>query len=206
MVLRSGPPVVVLRDAAQQHLSVDGAGAAHHFTAGRWQHIGLLRRTLGPPSPVVGSALGRGVRLVAVLRVVRIILVVGIVRAGFKQQHRAVCVLGQPGCHHTTAGAGPDHDNVVFHCYASFAGMRIFVIVGVKITPVWPSINRRGSQNSLRPPATSVGTLTRHQAPGSVAGWVVGVYPMPLRSKRPGKAPVGSPSSKVISPLTMVQR
>ena len=35
--------------------------------------------------------------------------------------------------------------------------------------------------------------------------YLVTAYPRPLRKNLPGMTPVGSPSSKVISPLTMIQ-
>ena len=83
-----GPAVVVFGDSPQQDLAVNGAGAADHLSPGCRYHLGLVGRTLGPPRPVVGSALGGRVRLVAVLEVVGIVFVVGIVRSRFQQQHR----------------------------------------------------------------------------------------------------------------------
>ena len=115
VVALGGPAVVVLGNAAQQHLPVDGAGSADHLAARRRQHLGLLRRALGPPGPVVRRALGRGVGLVAVLQVVGIMLVLGIVGPRLQQQNRAVRILGQTGGHGAASGSGPNHDHVVFH-------------------------------------------------------------------------------------------
>ena len=115
VVALGGPAVVVLGHAPQQHLSVDGAGSAHNLAPRRRQHLGLLGRALGPPSPVVRRPLGRSVRFVAVLQVVGIVFIFRVVRSRFQQQDGAVGVLGQPGGYGAAAGTGPYHDHIVFH-------------------------------------------------------------------------------------------
>ena len=115
VVALGGPAVVVFGHAAQQHLSVDGAGAADHLAPWRGQHLGLLGGTLGPPRPVVGRALGRGIGFVSVFQVIGIVFVLWIIRSGFQQQNRSVRVLGQPGGHHAAARTGSNHNDVVLH-------------------------------------------------------------------------------------------
>ena len=116
-VALGGPAVVVFGHAAEQHLPVDGAGAAHDLAAGRRQQLRLLRRALRPPRPVVRRALRGGVGLVTILQIVGVKLVFRIVRPGFQQQHRAALILGQPGCDHAPAGTRANHDNIVLHSH-----------------------------------------------------------------------------------------
>ncbi len=80
-------------------------------------------------------------------------------------------------------------------CYATARRLR----VGLRAYPVVFGI---GSWSNWRLVATTeTGRMAfRPYAP------LATTYPRPFRNRRPGIAPVGSPSSKVISPFTSVQR
>ena len=121
VVACGGPAVIILRRSPQQHLPVDGAGAAHHLAPRRRQQLRLLRRALRPPGPVVRRPLRRRIGLVAVLQIVRVMLIIGIVRPRFQQQHRPPRILGQPRSHHTARRTGPDNYDIILHpatCHA----------------------------------------------------------------------------------------
>ena len=92
-----GPAVVVLGNAAQEDLAVDGAGAADDLAAGDDDVLGADGAAPAGEGPVVGRAhLGRAGR-VAELQIVGGLLEVSVIGACLQQQHRAVGVFGQTG-------------------------------------------------------------------------------------------------------------
>ena len=92
-----GPTVIVLGNAAQEHLAVDGAGAADHLAARNHHVLRPRRAALAGERPVVRRAHLRRPRRVAEFQVVGRLLQVNIVRPGLQEQHRAIGVFGQPG-------------------------------------------------------------------------------------------------------------
>ena len=88
VVAQGGPGVVVLRHAAQQHLAVDGAGAAHHAPARDGHRLGRQRSRIALERPVVRRVNGRGCLVVAKLQVIGVGLELRVVRPRFQQQHR----------------------------------------------------------------------------------------------------------------------
>ena len=114
VVAHLGPGVVVLRYSAQEHLAVDGAGAAGDLAAGHhhgWGGVGGLAPEL--PVVVAGHDVGGGG--VAELDLVGKLLEIRVVAAGLQQQHRYGGVFAQAGCHDGAGGPGADHDVVVLH-------------------------------------------------------------------------------------------
>ena len=84
-----GPQVVVLGNAAEDHLAVDGRRAAHGLAA-RDDHRLVLQRG-GPPAQVPAvRPVGGQPRVVALFQVLGQVLEVGIIRPGFQQDHRLV--------------------------------------------------------------------------------------------------------------------
>ena len=116
VVAHGGPGVVVLGDAAQEHLAVDGAGAAGDFAAGN-HDLGVLSGAVSGELPVVIAGHDVGGGGVAELHLIGQVLEVGVVGSGFQQQHRSVGVFAQPGGHDGTGRAGADDDVVVLQGY-----------------------------------------------------------------------------------------
>ena len=108
-----GPAIVVLRDAPEQDLPIDRAGAACGPSTGDLK-LRLLRRHLAGVAPVV-RAVCRQPDVVAELEVVRQSLEVRVVRTRLQQQHRAFGVLRQPRRYGATRRACSHYDNVVLH-------------------------------------------------------------------------------------------
>ena len=89
------PRIVILRNAAQEYLAVDGAGTARDLAA--WDKHGLC--FVGGPSrelPVVVAGHNVGGRGVAVLHFLRQAVQVWIVWPCLQQQHRGIRVLSKP--------------------------------------------------------------------------------------------------------------
>ena len=115
VVSLGGPVVVVLGKAAQEHLSVDGAGTAHDAPPGDLDWLGLPVGGDGLVGPVEGRA-RRGCLLAgAVAEFGRPLLEVGVIGAGLQQKNRARRVFGQPGGQRATGGATADDYHVVLH-------------------------------------------------------------------------------------------
>ena len=115
VVAPRSPVVIVLGDAPQKDLPVNGAGASHH-PAPRHRHgcplFGCGRSLEGP---VVGGVHRRGKLVIAELQVVGICLEVGVVRAGLQQKDGPVGVFGQARCQNTSSGPGPYDYDVILH-------------------------------------------------------------------------------------------
>ena len=95
VVAQSGPGVVVLGNAPQEDLAVDGAGAAGDLAPGHQHRFGMFGGLAGElPVVVAGHYVGAGG--VAELDLFRQMLEVGVVRPGFEQKHRAGRVFAQP--------------------------------------------------------------------------------------------------------------
>ena len=109
-----GPVVVVLRNAADEYLPVDGAGAAGHPAPG---HV-YGRRAIGGPGlelPVVVAVPDALGGQVAVLHLLRQAVHVGVVRTRLQEQHRGVGVLGESRGENRARRACADDDVVVLH-------------------------------------------------------------------------------------------
>ena len=113
-VAHFGPRIVVLRHAAQEHLPVDGAGAAGDLAARHHHRRGALGG-LADELPVVVADHDVDFSGVAELHLLRQTLEVGIVRPSLQQQHRHRRVFGQPRGDDGAGGTGPNHDVVVLH-------------------------------------------------------------------------------------------
>ena len=114
IVAAGSPVVVVVGQTPQEHLPVDGPGAADHLALGN-VNLALHRVDDAPHGPVVGGVLGLGVAALAVLEVVGEMLEIGVVRASFEEEDGEVGVFGEAGCKGASCGAGSDDDDVVFH-------------------------------------------------------------------------------------------
>ena len=115
VVAHLGPGVVVLGDAAQEHLAVDGAGAAGDLAPG--DHHGRSGvGGLAPELPVVVAGHDVGGGGVAELDLVGQLLEVGVVAAGLQQQDGYGGVFAETGGHDGAGGPGAHHDVVVLHC------------------------------------------------------------------------------------------
>ena len=114
LVAEGLPALEVLGQAAQVHLSVDGAGAADDLALG---DVDLALLVVDDAAEVPGHRGADGFALagVAVAHRVWEVIGVGIVLSGLEEQDRAAGVLGQAAGYHGTGGAAADHDDVVFH-------------------------------------------------------------------------------------------
>ena len=86
-----GPAVIVLGNATQQHLAVDGAGAAGGPAPGNLQ-VGHFVGHVAPVGPAVGP-IRRQEHVVAQLDIVGQMVDRRIVRTGLEQQHRYIRIL-----------------------------------------------------------------------------------------------------------------
>ena len=114
VVALGGPAVVVLRHAAQEHLAVDGAGAAGDLAAGHHN----LRRGVGALAhelPVMVADHDVDFGVVAELHLFGQLLELRIVGARLDQQHVLAVVLGQAAGDNRASGARPNHDVIVLH-------------------------------------------------------------------------------------------
>ena len=123
------PVVVVLGDAPQQHLAVNGAGTAHHAAPGHGHGVALLPGGDAGEGIVVGGVDGGSHLVVAVLQVVGVGLEIGVVRPGLQQQNRAVRVLGQAGSQYAPGRTGPDDYYVILHKSLPWSG----VVIGLSL-------------------------------------------------------------------------
>ena len=120
LVARGGPAVVVLRNAPEEYLGVDRAGAADELAPGDQYLRGLVGGP-GDQVPAVGAVLAERLRpdvpasTVAVPDLLRQVFELRVVGARFEQQYRAPRVFRQPGGDHRARGPGPDDDRVVDH-------------------------------------------------------------------------------------------
>ena len=114
VVAHLGPRVVVLGDAAEEDLAVDGAGAAGYLAAGN-HHGRSSVGGLAPELPVVVAGHDVGGGGVAELDLVGQLLEVGVVAAGLEQQDRDGGVFAEAGGDDGAGGPGADDDVVVFH-------------------------------------------------------------------------------------------
>ena len=115
-VAHLGPGIVVFGHASQEHLAVDGAGAARDLAAGHHHRRGALGG-LANELPVVVADHYVYFGGVAELHFLRQSLEVRVVRPGLQQQHRDVGILGQPRGYDGTGGTGPNHDVVILHLW-----------------------------------------------------------------------------------------
>ena len=131
VVAPDGPVVVVLGDAAEQHLAVDAAGAAHSLAAGDDDGFILLGSAPGGVAPAVGvGAVGGTPDVVALFEVNGQVLKVGIVGAGFQEQRGHAGVLGEAGGQGAAGGTPADDDVVVLHSVSVLKEVRNPVMVG----------------------------------------------------------------------------
>ena len=126
VVAHLGPGVVVLGDAAEEDLAVDGAGAAGDLAAGD-HHGGCGFGGFAPELPVVVAGHDVGGGGVAELDLVGQLLELGVVRAGLQQEDGDGGVFAEAGGHDGAGGPGAHHDVVVFHgrspcCIARICG------------------------------------------------------------------------------------
>ena len=107
------PTVVVLGNAADEGLPVDGAGPAGHLAPGNLDLglIGAPGRVL-PVVVAVPDALGR---LVAVLDLLGEAVDVRVVMPRLQQEHRGVGVFREPRCEDRARRPCADDDVVVLH-------------------------------------------------------------------------------------------
>ena len=115
VVAQGGPGVVVLGHAAQQHLAVDGAGAADYPAARHRHRLGRQGSCVALEGPVVRGVNGRGRLVVAELEVVGVGLEIWVVRPGLQKQHRLAGVFRQPAGQSAAGGTCAEDDVVVFH-------------------------------------------------------------------------------------------
>ena len=117
------PIVKVLRHRPQPDLAVDGAAAADDPAAGQVKGSGVFGAGFGPVAPHMRAGNGAG-GVVAVLHIRGQLREVGIVGAGFEQQHRAGRVRGEAGSQYAAGGTGADDDDIVLHKGFSLAEYR----------------------------------------------------------------------------------
>ena len=114
VVAHGRPGVVVFGNAPEEHLAVDGAGAAGHLTPGHQHLFGGVRGLTGKlPIVVADHDVGGG--SVAVLDLIGKLLEIGVIRSRFEQQHRAVGVLAEARGHDGPCGTRSDYYMVVLH-------------------------------------------------------------------------------------------
>ena len=112
-----GPIVVVLGYAPEQHLAVDGAGAAGGFAPGNHHRFGLQGRALGLKVPAMGPV-GGTPNVIAAFDILGQVLEHRVVRACFQQQHALVGVFGQSSGEDTPGGPAPNDYVIVLHLHA----------------------------------------------------------------------------------------
>ena len=134
-VAGGGPAVVVLRDAAQEDLGVDGAGAAHQTAPGDVHvrvGVGGARPVAPAEAGVVAEGPGPDARLAVGPPHLRgQVLRVGEVGARLQQQHPAAG-LGEARGEHAAGGAGPHQNGVPAHGAVLTAST-----TSRRLSPVW---------------------------------------------------------------------
>ena len=116
VIAHGGPTVVVLGDAPQEHLAVDGAGTAGDLATGH-HDLGVFRGAVPGELPVVVAGHHVGGGGVAELHLVGQVVEVGVIGAGLDQEHGGAGVFAQPGGDNGAGGAGADDDVVVLQDY-----------------------------------------------------------------------------------------
>ena len=114
VVTLSGPRIVVLGHAPEEHLAVDGTAATGNLAPGDLQPAAGVGAS-PVEIPVVMRCDNVDSRGEAKLDFIGQILEIRVVRSGLQQQHRPVRVFTQTGGYHATPRARSDYDGVIPH-------------------------------------------------------------------------------------------